>query len=72
VIKLHCKLRFKHKKKRHKVFNTEINNDTVFFLNLKDKKKINNEIAVLFKKTVSKILKFEWVIDSEFFLYIID
>ena len=28
-------------------------------LNLKRKKKFNNEITALFKKTVSKILKFE-------------
>ncbi len=41
VVKLHCKLRFKYKKKRYRIFNTEISNDTVFFfLNLKDKKKL--------------------------------
>ena len=60
AVKLHCKLRFKCKKKRHKVFNTEISNDTVFFfLNFKEKKKINDEIAALFKKTVSKMFKFK-------------
>ncbi len=59
VVKLHCKLRFKYKKKRYRIFNTEISNDTdFFFLNLKDKKKFNNKIAALFKKTVSKIFKF--------------
>ncbi len=31
IIKLHCKLKFKYKKKRHKIFNIKINNDTVFF-----------------------------------------
>ncbi len=60
MIKLHYKLRFKCKKKRYKTFNTEISNDTVFFfLNLKDKEKINNKITVLFKKTVNKIFKFK-------------
>jgi len=53
-------LRFKYKKKRHKVFNIKINNDTIFFfLNSKEKEKVNNEIAVLFKKTVNKIFKFK-------------
>ncbi len=56
VIKLHCKLRFKYKEKRHKVFNIKISNDTVFFLDLKDEKKVNNEIAVLFKKAVMTFL----------------
>ena len=51
VIKLDCKLRFKYKKKRHKIFNIEINNDIVlFFLNFKKKEKASNEIAALFKK----------------------
>ena len=60
MIKLHCKLRFKYKKKRHKVFNIKINNDTIFFfLNSEEKEKVNNEIAVLFKKTVNKIFKFK-------------
>ncbi len=60
MIKLHCKLRFKYKKKKYKVFNTKINNDIIFFfLNSKEKKKISNEIAALFKKTVNKILKFK-------------
>jgi len=53
-------LRFKYKKKRHKIFNIKISNNTVFFfLNFKEKKKISNEIAALFKKTVSKMLKFK-------------
>jgi len=60
MIKLHYKLRFKHKKKRYKVFNAEISNDTVFFfLDLENKNKINDEIIALFKKIVNKILKFK-------------
>ncbi len=30
-----------------------------FFLNLKNKKKVNNKITALFKKTVNKIFKFK-------------
>jgi len=43
----------------------------IFFLNLK-RKKVSDEIAVLFKKTVSKMFKFEWVANSKFFSYITD
>jgi len=60
VVKLHYKLKFKYKKKRHKVFNIKISNDTVFFfLNLKNEEKINKKIATLFKKIISKIFKSE-------------
>jgi len=74
AVKLYWKSIYKEKEKRHKVFNVEVsdsNNDN-FFFKFKEKKKINNEIAALFKKTVSKILKFKWITDSEFFLYIIN
>ncbi len=74
AVKLYWKSIYKEKEKRHKVFNVEVsdsNNDN-FFFKFKEKKKINNEIAALFKKTVSKILKFKWIIDSKFFLYIIN
>ncbi len=70
---MYCKSESKYKKKRHKAFNIKINNNTVFFfLDLEDKKKINDEITALFKKTVSKILKFKWVADLKFFSYITD
>jgi len=59
VIKLHCKLRFKYKKKRYKIFNIKISNDIVFFLNLENEKKVNDEITILFKETVSKMFKFK-------------
>jgi len=73
MIKLHCKLKFKYKKKRYKTFNIKINNKTFFFfLDLKDKEKVNNEIVTLFKKTVSKMLKSKWIVDLKFFLYIIN
>jgi len=74
AVKLYWKSIYKEKEKRHKVFNVEVsdsNNDN-FFFKFKEKKKINNEIAALFKKTVSKILKFKWITDSKFFLYIIN
>ncbi len=47
IIKLYYKLKFKHKKKRHKVFNIEINNNNIFFfLNSKEKK--NSVMKLLF------------------------
>jgi len=49
TVKLYCKLEFKYKKKRYKIFNVKINNDTVFFfLNFEEKEKVNNEINILF------------------------
>jgi len=73
VIKLYWKSDFKDKKKRHKTFNTKVNDDSVFFFSDSEKKeKINDEIAVLFKKTLNKMFKSEWVSNSEFFSYIID
>ncbi len=58
TVKLYCKLEFKYKKKRYKIFNVKINNDTVFFfLNFEEKEKVNNEINILFKKIISKMLK---------------
>jgi len=61
VIKLHQKLVYKDKSKRHRTFNAKINdsNDDDFFFKFEKKKKINNEIAVLFKKTINKMFKFE-------------
>ena len=65
---------YKEKEKKHRVFNAEVsdsdNND--FFSEFKEKEKVNNEIAALFKKTVSKILKSKWVVDFKFFSYITD
>jgi len=74
AIKLYWKSVYKEKEKRYRVFNTEIsdNNDDDFFFKSEKKEKVNNEIAALFKKTVSKMLKFKWVTDFKFFLYITD
>jgi len=74
AVKLYWKSVYKEKKKRYKVFNAEVSdsNDNDFFFKFKEKKKINNEITVLFKKTVNKMLKSKWVIDFKFFLYITD
>ena len=61
AVNLHKKSVYKDKAKKHRVFNAEVSdsNDNNFFFEFKEKEKINNEIAVLFKKTVSKILKFK-------------
>ncbi len=74
AVKLYQKLVYKEKEKRHRVFDVEVsdsNNDD-FFFEFKEKEKISNEIAALFKKTVSKMLKSEWIADFKFFLYIIN
>jgi len=53
-------LRLKYKKKRHEAFNVKVNNDIFFlFLDSEDKKKVNNKIIILLKKTVNKIFKFK-------------
>jgi len=59
VIKLHQKSVYKDKNKKHRAFDAEINDsdDNDFFFEFKKKKKVNNEIAALFKKTVSKMFK---------------
>jgi len=58
---LYWKSVYKEKEKRYRVFNVEVNDsdDNDFFFKFKEKKKINNEITALFKKTVSKMLKSE-------------
>ncbi len=56
---MYQKLVYKEKEKKHKVFDAEVSdsdNDNFFF---KFKEKVNDEITALFKKTVSKILKFK-------------
>jgi len=61
AVKLYQKSVYKEKEKKYKVFNAEINdsNDDDFFFKFKEKNKINNKISALFKKTVSKMLKFK-------------
>jgi len=61
AVKLYQKLVYKEKEKRHKVFNVEVSdsNDDDFFSKFKEKKKVNDEITALFKKTISKMLKFK-------------
>jgi len=61
AVKLYQKSVYKEKEKRHKVFNAEVSdsNDDDFFSESDKKEKVSNEIAVLFKKTVSKMLKSE-------------
>jgi len=74
AVKLYQKSVYKEKEKRHRVFDAEVSdsNDDDFFSEFEEKKKINNEITALFKKTVSKMFKSEWVADSKFFSYITD
>ena len=74
AVKLYWKSVYKEKEKKYKVFNAEIsdNNNNDFFFKSEEKEKVNDEIAALFKKTVDKIFKFKWVVDSEFFSYIIN
>jgi len=59
AVKLYQKLIYKEKERRYRVFDAEINNsnDDDFFFKFKEKEKVNNEITVLFKKTVNKMLK---------------
>jgi len=61
AVKLYQKSVYKEKEKRHRVFDTEVSdsNDDDFFSEFKKKEKVSNEIAALFKKTVSKIFKSE-------------
>jgi len=61
AVKLYQKLVYKEKEKRHRVFDAEVSdsNDDDFFSEFEEKKKINNEITALFKKTVSKMFKSE-------------
>jgi len=61
AIKLHQKLVYKNKNKKHKTFNAKVNdsNDDDFFSEFKKKKKVSDEITVLFKKTVNKMFKFK-------------
>jgi len=59
AVKLYQKSVYKEKEKRHRVFNAEVsdsNNDD-FFSEFEEKEKVNNEIAALFKKAVSKMFK---------------
>ena len=52
---------YKEKEKRHRVFDVKVNDsdDDDFFSKFKKKKKVNNKIAALFKKIISKMLKFK-------------
>ncbi len=65
---------YKEKEKRYRVFDIKVSdsNDDDFFSEFKEKEKINNEIAALFKKTINKMFKSKWVADSKFFSYITD
>ena len=67
------KLKHKHNKKKHQIFNAEIKKK-IDFLSLKSdiKKKVDNKVAVLFKNVINKIFSSEWIADSDFFLYITD
>jgi len=74
AVNLYQKSVYKDKEKRHRVFDVKVsdNNDDDFFSESDKKEKVSNEIAVLFKKTISKMLKSKWVADSKFFSYITD
>jgi len=56
---LYQKSVYKEKEKRYRVFDIKVSdsNDDDFFSEFKEKEKINNEIAALFKKTVNKMFK---------------
>jgi len=71
---LYQKSVYKEKEKRYRVFDIKVSdsNDDDFFSEFKEKEKINNEIAALFKKTINKMFKSKWVADSKFFSYITD
>ena len=58
---MHQKSVYKDKAKKQRVFDAEVSDsdDNDFFFEFKEKEKVNNEIAVLFKKTVSKMFKSE-------------
>jgi len=61
VIKLYQKSVYKDKNKKHRTFDAKVNDsdDDDFFSEFKEKKKVSDEIIVLFKKIVSKMFKFE-------------
>jgi len=61
AVKLHQKLVYKNKNKKYRAFNAEINdsNNNEFFFEFEQKKKVKNEIAVLFKKIINKMFKFK-------------
>jgi len=61
AVKLYQKSVYKEKEKRYKVFDTEVSDsdDDDFFSESDEKEKVSDEIAALFKKTVSKMLKFK-------------
>jgi len=56
---LYQKSVYKEKEKRYRVFDIKVSdsNDDDFFSEFKEKEKINNEIAALFKKTINKMFK---------------
>ncbi len=61
AVKLYQKSVYKEKEKKHRVFDAEVSdsdNDD-FFSEFKEKEKVSDEITALFKKTVSKMLKFK-------------
>jgi len=61
AVNLYQKSVYKDKEKRYRVFDAEVSNsnDNDFFSEFNEKEKVSNEIAALFKKTVSKMLKSE-------------
>ena len=63
--------KFKHKKKKHKVFNAEIKENSDSF-SLKSNAEKDNKIIILFKKAVNKIFSSKWIADSEFSAYMTD
>ena len=62
-------MKFKHKKRKHRAFNAEIEKDSDSFT-LKFNTEKENEIVILLKKAVSKIFSLKWIADFEFFIYI--
>ena len=57
IIKLHCKLRLKYKKKRHKAFNVKVNNDIFsYFQTQKIKRKLIIRLLFCLKRLLIRYL----------------
>ena len=75
AVNLHCdklEFKFKCKKRKQKIFNTEIKKNSSSFSSKFDiKENIYDKIVTLFKKkTASKMFNFNWVADFKAFTYI--
>jgi len=74
AVKLYQKSVYKGKGKRHRAFDAEVSdsNDDDFFSESEEEEEVGDEITALSKEAASKVLKSEWVADSEFFSHMTD